>query len=170
MNDDASWEMRRAMIEEEQKREEQELEERRKNNDFVQLYRSNMKHLRTLMREDMSAAEVFMFLTEHMGRNNALICSYRILEEALGFSKSTIYRSIKTLKDKRFIEVSRVGTANVYHLNADLVWSSWSTGKRFAALRGKILIAESEQEEMQAQTSNDLIPIISMKEQDQSDQ
>ena len=163
VNDESSRQLRQQMIEEEIEREQQELENRRKNSDFVQLYRPRMKHLRNLMREDMSAAEVFMFLMEHMGRNNALICSYRVMEEALGMSKSTVYRAIKTLRGKRFIETSRVGTANVYHLNADLVWSSWSTGKRFAALRGNILIAESEQTSKEPETSDDLVPVVSMR-------
>lgn len=144
----------------------EELEEQRKNRDFIQLYRSQIKYLRKLTSKDPAAAEIFLFLTEHMNKSNAVVCSYKVFEEALGLSKSTVYRAIKTLKETNHIEVHKVGSANVYHLNANLVWSSWSTGKKYAEVKGKILFAESEQDEASIKKEEkDLVPIISIKKE-----
>ena len=78
---------------------EQELEERRKNRDFIQVYKSQIKYLRKLTSKDPAATEIFLFLMEHMNKSNAVVCSYKVFEEALGLSKSTVYRAVKTLKE-----------------------------------------------------------------------
>lgn len=163
VNDDESRAIRSRMNQEDAEREEREREEARKNKDFVQLYRNQIKNLRRLTHKDPSAAEIFLFLTEHMGKTNALICSYKVFEEALDLSKSTVYRAIKTLREGNYIEMHKVGNATVYHLNADIVWSSWATGKRYAALKGNVLLAESEQDSLnQTETSKDMVPVISI--------
>jgi len=162
INDDVSREIREFENERQKEFEEAEQEAKRKNSNFVQFYKSQIKHLRKLVNEDPVASEIFMFLVEHMGRTNAVICSYRVLEEALDYSRSTIYRGVRTLKDKRFIKLVKVGNATVFHINAQLAWSSWSTGKKYAALNGQILIAESEQDEPE-DLQQELIPLVITK-------
>ncbi len=144
---------------------EQELEERRKNRDFIQVYKSQIKYLRKLTSKDPAATEIFLFLMEHMNKSNAVVCSYKVFEEALGLSKSTVYRAVKTLKETNHVEIHKVGSANIYHLNSNLVWSSWATGKKYAEAKGKILFAESEQDKASiTKEQKNLIPIISLKE------
>lgn len=166
VTDDGSREMRAQMNEEEEERELEEFERAKKNNGFVQLYRSQIKHLRRLTLEDPSAAAVFLFLTEYMGRSNAVACSYTLLEEALGISRSSVYRAVKTLKEGGYLSVTKMGTSNVYHLNAELVWSSWATGKRYAEMRARILVSESEQVDAEVnKTERELVPVLSISEQ-----
>ena len=75
----------------------------RKNHDFVQMYRYNMKAYRELILTQPTAAAIFLFLAEHMTQNNAVSCSSKVLEELTGKSRSTVWRSIKVLKEKKFL-------------------------------------------------------------------
>lgn len=119
-----------------------------KNVDFVQVYRNNMKAFRKIIRDNPTAAELFYFLVEHMDRNNSLVCSSRVLEEALGKSKTTIWRSVAYLKERSFIETSKMGSCNVYHINASISWSSWANNRKYAKFNAIVLISESEQEDL----------------------
>lgn len=162
VDNEETWNERQDSFEEE----DVQREEARKNSNFVQLYRSEIKNLRTLMSKDANAAKLFLFLTEHMGKTNAIVCSYKVLEEAMNTSRSTVYRAVKTLKELNYLKVVKIGNANVYHLNSDVVWRSWNNGKKYAELSGKILIAESEQTEIEVEVESvDHTPILKVKEE-----
>lgn len=117
------------------------------NNDFVQIYRKPMRSFRKIIRENPVAAEIFYFLLEHMDRGNSLACSHSTLQEVTGMSKSTITRAVKFLRDEQHISVSKMGNCNVYHINADIAWTTWGNGKKYAKFNATIVISESEQED-----------------------
>ena len=119
-----------------------------KNSDFVQLYRKNMPAVRDAIREQPVAAEIFMFLSEHMNYNNAVVASDTILQEMTGKSRTTIYRAKKFLVDKGYLTIMKSGNSNVYALNPNLVWSSWRTNKKYCEFDGTILISRSENQEI----------------------
>lgn len=126
--------------------EERAEEQARKNPPFVQLYKDYMPALRRLTRANPVAGEAFLFLAEMMDQNNAVACSSRVLEEMLNVGRTTVWKVIKTLKESGFLEVYKMGTTNVFCLNADVVWTKAANEKRYARFAGQILLAESEQD------------------------
>ena len=126
--------------------EERAEEQARKNPPFVQLYKDYMPALRRLTRANPVAGEAFLFLAEMMDQNNAVACSSRVLEEMLNVGRTTVWKVIKTLKDSGFLEVYKMGTTNVFCLNASVVWTKAANEKRYAKFAGQILLAESEQD------------------------
>lgn len=88
---------------------------------------------------------VFFFIVAHMDGYNALVCSYKVIEEALGISQATVARSIKFLKDKGMIYVRKSGTSNVYTLNPEIAWKSWGSNKKYCKFPASILLSKGEQ-------------------------
>jgi hypothetical protein len=98
------------------------------------------------MKVNPLSASMFLFLAEHMDKGNAVACSSRVLEEAFGVSRITVWKAVKAMKESGFVHVYKMGTTNVYTLNASVVWSSWTDGREYAVFQGSILVAGSEQE------------------------
>lgn len=134
---------------ERQKKEDEEKEKREKNSPFSNFYQFNREHSKEMIwlaTNYPKAQAILLFLLDQMDNYNAIICSYKVLQEALTMSSATITRSIKILKNKNFITILKSGTTNVYIVNKNLAWSSWGTNYKYAKFDAKILIAESEQE------------------------
>ena len=55
-----------------------------------------------LIKDEPKAASLFLFLSEKMDQENALIVSQETLSEYFGISKRTIIRQLNVLKRKRF--------------------------------------------------------------------
>lgn len=126
-----------------------EAEKAKKNQGFIQLQRDRLSDVRKLMKKNAVAADVFLFLTEHMDADNAVVCSSKVLEEAFDKSRTTIWRATKVLAESGFVQIFNLGgNVNCFALNADVVWSSWANKKKYAQFSGQILIAESEQEKI----------------------
>lgn len=113
---------------------------------FVQFNRDMYKAEDWLMKESPTAYRILKFLVNNMDGYNAVACSYKVLEERFDKSKDTIRRAIKLLKEKQYLIVYKSGTSNVYHINKELVWSSWGTNFNYAEFGAKIIISESEQD------------------------
>lgn len=121
-----------------------ENEIQKKNDNFVQLYRDYMVEIRWLIKNNPTASQLFLFLAEHMGADNSVICSYDILMEMLDVSKPTVSRAIKFLKDNGFIDVLKIGKANVYVLNHEVVWTTTADKKQYAKMNSAVLVSHSE--------------------------
>ena len=126
-----------------------ESRDQKKNVDFVQISRKNMAALRKMALENPTAMSLFMFLSQYMDYSGAVICSQTVLQEALNKSRKSIYSAIKYLRENNFIEVLKSGTANVYALNYEVVWSSWNTSKKYAAFKGNILLSKTENQDFE---------------------
>lgn len=125
----------------------EEREERAERNaDFVQVYRTNMATFRQIIRENSTAAEIFYFLLEHMDHGNSLACSYTVLQEITGKSRSSVWRAVKYLQDQNYVSVSKMGNCNVYHVNATVAWTTWGNSRRYAKFNATVVVAESEQD------------------------
>lgn len=116
----------------------------RKNNDFVQFKRRNLHAVRAIARENPTAMEIFLFLSEHIDSKGAVTCSQSVLQEVTGKSRPTVWRAVKFLKDRNLLAVMKIGTANVYALNYDVVWASWNSNKKYAMFRGVTLVSKAE--------------------------
>ena len=99
-----------------------------------------------LMKESSDAYCIMDFLASNMDRYNAVICSYKVIQEKLGYSQSTVARAIKLLKEHNYIDVKKTGTSNIYMINKQLYWNSWGTNYAYAEFGANIIISASEQD------------------------
>ena len=99
-----------------------------------------------LMKKSPIAYCVMDFLASNMDHFNAVICSYKVMQEVFGYSRAAISEAIKLLKEHKFIEVKKTGTSNIYMINKELYWNSWGTNYAYAEFGAKIIISASEQD------------------------
>lgn len=135
----------------------------RKNGSFVQYDESNLTIVRDLIKKNPVAADIFMFLSQHMNRQNAIVCPSKVLEEITGKARTTVSNAIKLLKDEHYVCTLKSGTTNVYVLNPSLVWKAWRTGKPYCEFDGKIFISKSENAEIEALLKKEYAPHIKKK-------
>ena len=99
-----------------------------------------------LMKKSPIAYCIMDFLASNMDHFNAVICSYKVMQEVFGYSRAAISEAIKLLKEHKFIEVKKTGTSNIYMINKQLYWNSWGTNYAYAEFGAKIIISASEQD------------------------
>lgn len=144
-----SFSERERQIEEEKKREEEERQIQKKSpyRRWVQMNKDAYKAEDWLMAKSPIAYRIFKFLINNMDSYNAVMCSYSVLQEQFGVSKPTITRAIKLLKEKKYIEVYKSGTSNIYAVNKEIAWNSWGNNFVHGKFGANIILSESEQEE-----------------------
>ena len=74
------------------------LKETRKSpfTNFYQVNKDSSNYLRSCLKENPRALELLLFIFDHMDKYNAVICSYKVFQEALGVGQATIARAIIT--------------------------------------------------------------------------
>ncbi|MBQ4403460.1 MAG: ArsR family transcriptional regulator [Selenomonadaceae bacterium] len=100
-----------------------------------------------LMKQSPIAYCVMDFLASNMDHYNAVICSYKVMQERFGYSRAALSDAIQLLKKHRYIDVKKSGTSNVYLLNKQLYWNSWGSNYAYAEFGAKIIVSASEQDE-----------------------
>lgn len=135
-------------LKEQEERDRKAAEEAKKSpyRQFLQVNQDNYKAEDWLMKTSPAAYRLFRFITQNMDNYNALMCSYRVFEESLGYKQSTIFRAVKLLKEKKFIQTVKSGTNNVYFVNKELYWHSYGTNYARAEFGAKIIVSADEQE------------------------
>lgn len=125
---------------------EHEAEEKlKKNQNFVQLYKKELLELRALTAKDPTAMGLLLMLVEKMNKQNAIVMSQKTMMKITGKSQPTITRGIKTLKDSKFIQIVKIGTANAYVINSKVFWQSGVNGK-YATFNATVVASGDEQE------------------------
>ena len=120
-----------------------EKQEQRKINGLKQAQKCEYKHWLqfnidmtpqwiALNSDHPSAANVFLFIISEMDKYNNLMCSQQVISDAIGVSLSTVTKSLVVLKKRRFLKTTKWGNTNVYHVNAEIVWKSWSENRDYA--------------------------------------
>lgn len=141
----------------------------RDNYDFVQLSRGYLRDWRKLSISKPLAAGVLMYLIENMGRtSNAIICSYKTLQEVTGYSRPSIARAIKVLKEGNWIDTVKIGSATAYCVNERVAWQAARNQRKYAIFSATVVASESEQEpDSLEEVKHDLkyIPVIRSGEQ-----
>ena len=129
-----TFDERQIQLKEQEKREKEARERAKKSpfKNFVQVNKDYYKAEDWLMAKSPIAYRIFKFLINGMDDYNAVICSYKVLQENFGVSQVTVARAIKILKEKQYIEVYKSGTSNVYAINKNIVWNSWGTNYDYA--------------------------------------
>lgn len=144
-----TFDERQKQLEEQAQKEKEVLERTKKSpfKSFVQVNKEAYKAEDWLMAKSPISYRIFKFLINNMDDYNAVICSYKVLQETFGVSQDTVRRAIKILKEKQYIDVYKSGTSNVYAINKNIVWNSWGTNYDYAKFGVNIILSESEQEE-----------------------
>lgn len=124
-----------------------EQTETEKNGNFVQFYRPHLTEVTALAKANPVALELFLFICEHMDGYNALMCSYQVFVDYTGKSRQTCSKAIKHLYDNGYIDILKSGTSNVYIINQEIAWTSWSTSKQYCQFNGNILVSAKENQD-----------------------
>jgi len=144
-----SFEERLAQLEKNKKKELERLQ-REKNSPFSRWTQFNNEHTKELMWlaiKHPKAHAILYFLIDQMDEYNAVMCSYKVLEEVLGVGHATIARNLKVLKENGFIAILKSGTSNVFTINDSIYWKSWGNNKKYSKFPANVVLALSEQEE-----------------------
>lgn len=114
---------------------------------FGQLNLDQVKALDYVLKQKdgLVSLRIFLFLIDHMDNYNAVVCSHKVIQEALDMSLSTVNRGVKCLKDNQILEIGKTGTTNVYYLNKEIIWHSWSNNRKYAKFGATVVLSESEQ-------------------------
>lgn len=167
-NSDVTFATRQRDIEVEEKKE-AEARERAKKSPFSKFAQINLDDKACdariqLIKQSPIAAQIWEFLLKHADRYNAVVCSVKVFEEALGYTKQSITKALKVLRDMKFVDVKKSGVTNVYLLNKTLVWKSWGTNYKYAKFAATVIISEREQEKPVITTK---VTTVSLKEDSQ---
>lgn len=144
-----TFDERQKQLEQEEQRDKEARERAKKSpfKSFIQVNKEYYKAEDWLMSKSPIAYRIFKFLTNNMDEYNAVICSYKVLQETFEISPDTVRRAIKILREKNYVDVYKTGTSNVYAINKNIVWNSWGTNYEYAKFGANIILSESEQEQ-----------------------
>ena len=141
----------KARLEAERKAEEEEAK-RKKNSpfrNFIQVNDDNYAAEDWLMKTSPAGYRILRFIVTNMDNYNALICSYRVMQEKLGYSRPTISSALKILREHKYINVAKSGSSNVYFVNRELYWKSWGSNYKYAEFGAKIILSAEEQDSIE---------------------
>lgn len=136
--------------------------ELKKNHDFVQFTRKGLLKLSQL--KSGLAHQIFHYLTKEMDRENKIIISQGTLAEIFEVTRQSISQAVKELTELGLLEILKIGNANIYCLNAAIVWSQERDKIHLAKFNAKVIISKSEQEKFNQVKANNLKQ-IKIKEQ-----
>ncbi|MGZ7196466.1 hypothetical protein ACXWOC_09795, partial [Streptococcus pyogenes] len=76
-----------------------------KNMDFVQVSRADLRAIADLGAKSSLALDLLMILAQTMDKQNAVMISFKAMQEILGKSRPTLDRAVRLLKDDNWIQV-----------------------------------------------------------------
>ncbi|EAA2606281.1 hypothetical protein DNM47_01055 [Salmonella enterica subsp. enterica] len=96
--------------------------------DFLRLFRQGCKQIRTLLRENKAAADLFLYLAENADMNSgAVAVDQAVLAHELDCSDRHVRRAIKSLEEGGFVR--RAG-ATVFAINPSIIWGGYDNAMR----------------------------------------
>jgi hypothetical protein len=116
------------------------------NDNFVQVYEDHLPFLRQIIRDAPQAAELLLWLIEHMDERNALVVSQQALSEALKCHRNTINNHTRYLKEIKAIDTLKSGTTSIYLINKQIAWKSDADNKKYAQFTASVYVTEAEQD------------------------
>ena len=120
----------------------------KKNLDFVQLYKKELKQLRGLVKLNPTAAQILLVFVEKMNKQNAVIMSFKTLEQITKKTRQTCSKAVKDLREANFINIIKVGNANAYVVNSNVFWSTDNQIKeKFAIFTATVVACGADQDD-----------------------
>jgi hypothetical protein len=110
---------------------------------FTKVYERGWQAIALLI-DNRMAAKLYVFLAQHAGHDNAVVCTYELLAEELGVCERTIRNAVRRLEEGNHLAVAKVGTANAYILNPAEVWKTYEEHKRFCAFGARTLASKAQ--------------------------
>lgn len=132
------------------------------NSNFVQVSKVYIAEMKELARNAPSAHTVLWTLVQEMNKQNSIMISVPSLAKLTNMSPATIKRAIQLLRDQLWVEVLKIGTSNVYRVNASVVWQDRADSK-WAAFDARLVVNFDEQDEKTKRTpriSTKHIPLV----------
>ena len=117
------------------------------NDEFIQMYEDHIPLLRKIIREAPQAAEMLLWLMEHMDDRNALVISQQSLADALKCHRNTVTNHTRYLKEVKAIDTLKSGTTSVYLINKEIAWKDSAGNKKYAKFGATVYVSEDEQEQ-----------------------
>lgn len=119
----------------------------KKNIDFVQLYKKELKQLRGLVRLNPTAAQLLFLFVEKMNKQNAVLMSYKTLEQITKKTRQTCSKAVKDLREANFINIVKIGNVNAYVVNSNVFWSTDNAIKeKFAMFTATVVACGADQD------------------------
>jgi hypothetical protein len=116
-----------------------------KNFDFIQVQRSEIRNISDLAKRSTHALDMLMLFAQTMDTANAVMISYKAMQDLLSISRSTATRAINVLVDDKWIQVVKVGASNAYILNSSVFWTDRGD-KKYGTFQAKIVTTFDEQD------------------------
>lgn len=118
-----------------------------KNPPFFQFYKgASFDYMKEKMNENPKAMNVWFELVTLMDNQGAVMISQPALADFFGVTRQTVNNWIKWLDENELISIFKVGTANVYAINASIVSDRLVTQKQeFALFNARVVADKKEQ-------------------------
>lgn len=152
-----SFDTRQKQLEAEKKAENARIEAQREEyengskkspyNRFIQLNEKKTNYLTELSMANPKSLAILLFIMENMDGYNALVLSYKVIQERFNISRTTASKCIKYLKEHGFLYVYKAGTCNVYVVNKELAWKSYGRNTKYCKFPANVMLSFSEQEQ-----------------------
>lgn len=117
-----------------------------KNMDFVQVSRAELRAIAELGAKSALALDLLMVLAQSMDKQNAVMISFKAMQQILGKSRPTLDRAVRLLREDNWIQVVKVGTANAYILNSSVFWTDRGDKRHMASFKAQIVTTLDEQD------------------------
>lgn len=117
------------------------------NQGFVQVSRKYLDELDQLAFHSPAARKLLTSLVKAMNKQNAVMVSQESLVKLTGLSKPTVKRAVALLREQNWIEIVKVGTANVYRVNSGVFWTARADG-RWASFSAEVIANFEEQDKV----------------------
>lgn len=114
---------------------------RTENQDFIMLYRHYVQQIADLGMENSTALKVLLFLIRNMDGTNAIGVTQSLIAEMTGLARQTVSKAIKYLEANGWIQIFKLGRANIYVVNPDVVWTSYADQKQYCKFKGTLLLS-----------------------------
>lgn len=118
-----------------------------KNPPFFQFYKgASFDYMKEKMNENPKAMNVWFELVTLMDNQGAVMISQPALADFFGVTRQTVNTWVKWLDENELISIFKVGTANVYAINASIVSDRLVTQKQeFALFNARVVADKKEQ-------------------------
>lgn len=124
-------------------------QKRRMNEGFSQVYPKGWARMRALLRETKSQAPLLLytFIAENIDADGGvLVADQETICEAIGVSRTTLWRAITFLEERNAIlRIVVGGSVSAYALDPTEIWKSWDSAKEQAVFTTKTMVRKSAQ-------------------------
>lgn len=127
---------------------------RTENQDFVMLYRHYVQQIADLGMKNSTALKVLLFLIRNMDGTNAIGVTQSLIAEMTGLARQTVSKAIKYLDENGWLQIYKLGKANVYVVNPDVVWTSYADQKQYCKFTGTLMLSSVDNWEIQQQNTS----------------